>query len=206
MRHDATPSTIPLQKIKQKNINPAPHHSEIKMKIVILSCSLDPKSKSQKIGQLAQQKLEALGATTQIIDLRQYDLPLCDASSCYSHPQVHQIAKILKDADAIIITAAIYNYNLNAAAKNIIELTGKATWENKVVAFACAAGGMGSYMSVMSFASTLVLDFHCLIVPQILYAQSSQFDPGNSLTDPGAIQRLDKMCHTTLKLTQADLS
>ena len=34
----------------------------------------------------------------------------------------------------------------------MIELTGSA-WENKIVAFLCAAGGHASYMSVMAYAT-----------------------------------------------------
>ena len=43
----------------------------------------------------------------------------------------------------------------------MIELTGSAI--SKIISFACAAGGMGSYMSVIS--DHLILDFRCVILP-----------------------------------------
>ena len=70
-------------------------------------------------------------------------------------------------------------YDLNAAAKNFIELTGRA-WTNKVVGFICAAGGKGSYMSVTSFMNSLMLDFRCIIIPRFVYTDASGFDDDNN--------------------------
>lgn len=48
----------------------------------------------------------------------------------------------------VLLAVPIYNYDGNAAAKDLIELTG-GTWEDKIAGFACAAGGASSYMSIM---------------------------------------------------------
>jgi FMN reductase len=77
----------------------------------------------------------------------------------------------------VIIATPIYNFDASAALKNLIELTGD-SWENKVVGFLCAAGGSASYMSIMSFANSLMLDFRCLIIPRIVYATSQDFTDG----------------------------
>jgi NAD(P)H-dependent FMN reductase len=73
----------------------------------------------------------------------------------------------VNSARAVIIATGIYNYDANAAVKNLVELTGDA-WENKVVGFLCAAGGMSSYMSIMSLANSLMLDFRSIIVPRFV--------------------------------------
>ena len=69
----------------------------------------------------------------------------------------------------MIVAAPVYNYDVSASAKNMIELTGNA-WEDKMVGFLCAAGGMSSYMSVMAYANSLMLDFRCVIIPRFVYA------------------------------------
>ena len=51
-----------------------------------------------------------------------------------------------------ILALPIYNYDGNAAAKNLIELTGKGVWLNKTVGFLCSAGG-SSFMSIMGLAT-----------------------------------------------------
>ncbi len=56
----------------------------------------------------------------------------------------------------------------------MIELAGSA-WEDKIVGFLCAAGGMSSYMSVMAYANSLMLDFRCVIIPRFVYATGDIF-------------------------------
>ena len=68
-------------------------------------------------------------------------------------------------ARVIMLAVPIYNYDANAAVKNLIELTGSA-WEDKIVGFACAAGGQSSYMSIIGLANSLMLDFRCIILAQ----------------------------------------
>ena len=84
-------------------------------------------------------------------------------------------AKLISEARVIIAATPVYNYDACAALKNLVELTGD-SWEDKVVGFLCAAGGSSSYMSVMSIANSLMLDFRCLIIPRFVYATRNDFD------------------------------
>ena len=99
---------------------------------------------------------------------------MCDGDSAYSDPEVEKTRSRIESAAGILIAAPVYNFYLNAAVKNLIELTGSA-WEDKVVGFLNAAGGYSSYMSVMSIANSLMLDFRCVIVPRFVYAVRIRF-------------------------------
>jgi FMN reductase len=61
-----------------------------------------------------------------------------------------------------------------------------------VVGFLCAAGGASSYMSVMSLADSLMLDFRCLIIPRFVYATRNDFSDAKVPTEEvkGRIARL----------------
>jgi len=109
------------------------------------------------------------------IDLKDIEMPLCDGDKCYDDPIVKELKATISNAKSIIIASPVYNYDLNAAAKNLIELTGMA-WIDKVVGFILAAGGKGSYMSPLSFMNSLMIDFRCLIIPRFVYAEGSLFD------------------------------
>jgi len=74
-----------------------------------------------------------------------------------------------------VLAVPVYNYYANAAAKNVIELTGSA-WQDKAVGFLCAAGGKSSYMAILGLANSLMLDFQCLILPRFVYATKGEFD------------------------------
>src|SRR5947208_16170568 len=107
----------------------------------------------------------------------------------------------MKAADGVLVAAPIYNYDVAAAAKNMIELAGSA-WENKIVGFLCAAGGMGSYMSVMAYANSLMLDFRCVIIPRFVFATSEGFD-GDSITDKKVVRRIETLADELVRFTKA---
>jgi NAD(P)H-dependent FMN reductase len=166
--------------------------------ILIVSASLSSDSNSRLLAREAARVLEGDGAPTAFLDLRDYPLPLCDGGAAYGHPNVGIVRDLIARADALIVATPIYNYDGNAALKNLIELTGRA-WENKVVAFLCAAGGTASYMSVMSFANSLMLDFRCLIVPRFVYSTGEDFNDGR-ITDADQLRRVAELARATARL------
>lgn len=171
------------------------------MSLLILSTSLNPKSKSRQLAASASAALTPEGVEHSILDLKDLPLPLCDGGAAYGHPNTAKAGESVKAADGIIVASPIYNYDVNAALKNLIELTGKGAWENKTVAFLNAAGGHSSYMSVMAVANSLMLDFRCVIVPRFVYAAPADFDESGIPND--AIQvRVRECALETAKLVR----
>jgi FMN reductase len=66
----------------------------------------------------------------------------------------------------------------------------------------CAAGGKSSYMSVMSVANSLMLDFRCLIIPRFVYADGTSFDDF-SITDAEVEKRLNGLLEDAKRLSEA---
>ena len=170
-------------------------------KYLVVSTSGNPSSNSRKMGRVALHRLENAKVDCTWLDLSQLDLPLCDADSCYLQPAAQQLSSAIKNADGILVATPVYNYNVCAAAKNMIELTGKA-WEDKVVGFLCAAGGMSSYMAVMSYANSLMLDFRCAIVPRFVYATGDGFDD-KKLHDAKVSARVEQVADELVRFTTA---
>jgi FMN reductase len=149
--------------------------------VLVVSCSLNPASRSHALAVAAGEALDALGARHELLDLREWDLPICDGKACYEHPSIGPVTKKVAAAAAILIASPVYNYDLNAAVKNFVELTGQA-WAEKPVGFLCAAGGQRSYMSPIGLANSLMFDFRCHIVPRYVYATKEDFTPAH---EPG---------------------
>lgn len=145
------------------------------MSLLIISASLNPGSKSRLLANAASKTLTDDGVEHQVLDLQELPLPLCDGGAAYGAPNVAKAAALVSAASAIIVASPIYNYDVNAAIKNLLELTGKA-WTDKTVSFLVAAGGHSSYMSIMGVANSLMLDFRCVIVPRFVYAAPADFD------------------------------
>lgn len=168
------------------------------MPLLVLSSSLNSESNSRTLAREAHRVLAAAGHEATFLDLRDLPLPLCDGGNAYAHPHVAQARTAIAAADGILLATPVYNYDANAAAKNLIELTGKA-WGNKVVGFACAAGGHGSYMSIMALANSLMLDFRCIVVPRFVYATERDF-AGATIATPAIAQRTAELAHELARL------
>ena len=119
----------------------------------------------------------------EFLDLQGLDIPFCDGNDCYDKPIVSKLKQKIQNSKSILIAGPIYNFDLNAAAKNLMELTGKA-WSNKVVGFICAAGGKSSYMSPISYMNSLMLDYRSIIIPRFVYTDGEGFDSENNITEP----------------------
>jgi FMN reductase len=114
---------------------------------------------------------------------------------------LRKLSAAIEAADGILVAAPVYNFDVAAAAKNMIELTGSA-WEDKVVGFLCAAGGDASYMSVMAYANSLMLDFRCVIIPRFAFATREAFD-GENITDKEITERVKQVANELVRFTKA---
>jgi FMN reductase len=153
------------------------------------------------MGQVAFRHLQKMKVKCEWLDISEMGLPLCDADTCYTEPAAQKLNKSIEAADGILIATPVYNYDVSAAAKNMVELTGS-SWEEKVVGFLCAAGGMNSYMSVMAFANSLMLDFRCIIIPRFVYAVGDAFN-GDELKDNKIGKRIEEVTAELVRVTQA---
>jgi FMN reductase len=170
-------------------------------KYLVLSTSGNPDSNSRRMGRIAFAHLQKAKVDCDWIDISELNLPLCDADKCYADPAAQKLNKAVEAADGIIIATPVYNFDVSAAAKNMVELTGK-SWEDKIVGFVCAAGGTSSYMSVMAYASSLMLDFRCVIIPRFVFATYDAFD-GEKLTDEKIDKRIEQVAADLIRFTKA---
>jgi NAD(P)H-dependent FMN reductase len=170
-------------------------------KLLVISTSGNPDSNSRRMGRVAFEHLKNQKADCDWIDISTLDLPMCDADKCYLNAAAQKLNKAIEGADGIIMATPVYNFDVAAAAKNMLELTGS-SWEDKVVGFLCAAGGSNSYMAVMAFANSLMLDFRTVIIPRFVYATSDAFD-GDELTDKKVEKRVQQLADDLIRFTKA---
>lgn len=163
------------------------------MRQLIVSCSLSPKSSSALVAKQLARDVADVGDDVELLDLREIELPFCDAGACYGHPNVAKLKEAISSAAAVTIATPIYNYGVGGATRNLIALTGD-SWTEKVVGFACAAGGQGSFMAVMNIANSLMLDFRAFVIPRFVYVTGQAFDESRtSLVDQDALDRIKQL-------------
>ncbi len=149
---------------------------------LVLAGSLRAVSRSRALAHALLDFYRSRLLSARLLDLRELSLPFCDAGDAYENPSVIECSEIILAARVVILATPIYNFDVSAAVKNLIELTGD-SWENKVVGFLCAAGGRSSYMSVMALANSLILDFRCLIIPRFVYVTSEDLADNLEISD-----------------------
>jgi FMN reductase len=167
----------------------------------VFSTSLNAESRSRLLAKAAVAYLQEHGHPVQLIDLAEVTLPFCDASYCYAHPNVVQCRQAIEQSNAILLATPVYNYDVSAAAKNLVELTGRA-WTDKLVGFLAAAGGFGSYMSVMGLANSLMLDFRSVIIPRFVYATGAAFEE-NQVAQAETLARIAELAESAVRMGEA---
>ena len=171
------------------------------MNYLVISSSLNPKSLSRLLALTAFNTFKKKGVLAEWLDLADHSIPFCDGDSTYKNPEAKDLREKVQNAKGILFAVPIYNYDVNAAAKNLIELTGDA-WTNKVVGFLCAAGGKSSYISVMGLDNSLMLDFRCLIIPRFVYTVSEDFTEDDN-TDPKVKPQVKELAKELIRICMA---
>ncbi len=170
------------------------------MKIALISSSLNPQSRSRRLAlTVAESYAETDGVEIDLIHLSDMELPLCDGGAAYGHPSVVELGERLGAADAIVVATPVYNYTVNAALKNVTELVGR-QMAGKLVGFLVSAGGGMSYMAIMQYANSLMLDFRCLILPRFVFATGDDWLDGE--LSPKLQERLDDFERDFLSLAR----
>jgi len=146
------------------------------MHTLIIATSTNPGSRSQHLARHFAGVLAAAGDSHELIDLRELPLPRSGpGGGKREDANVARLAAAIEPATHIVFAVPIYCYDVNAVAKQVIELVGK-QMAARVVGFICSAGGGHSYMSVMGFANHLMLDFRCVVCPRYVYATKGEVD------------------------------
>lgn len=159
----------------------------------IIATSLAGDSRSQLLAREAARRLELAGTAHTLVDLRESVLPFAGSGASWGDLTTKRLREKLAATTHLLFAVPIYNYDVNAAAKNFVELMGKELFTGKAVGFLCSAGGQGSYMSVLGFANSLMLDFRCWIAPRFVYVTQDFTDADGNVSDPEIDRRIDAL-------------
>ncbi len=88
----------------------------------------------------ALQEADSLGATTRLIDLRSYDLPVFDADS-RDVGDAARLREQLREADSVLLGSPMYHGSYSAALKNAIDYCGFDEFEGTTVGLLGVSGG-----------------------------------------------------------------
>ena len=148
-------------------------------KTLIIATSLNPDSRSQKLAEIALEEAKKHNLEAEILDLRQFPMPLAGTDTSWDDETATLLKNRMQQFKRFIFAVPVYNYDVNAAAKNLIELCGGSYLEGATAGFICTAGGKSSYMSILNMMNYLMLDFRVWIVPRFVYATDTDWTSKN---------------------------
>jgi NAD(P)H-dependent FMN reductase len=135
---------------------------------------------------LALEAAQEAGATTQLLDLREFRLPF--ASSGFDpaeFPDVARFNQLVRESDAHIWATPEYHGSFSGVLKNALDLGSFEEYEGKVVALVGVAGGQIGAINALSHLRGVARQLHAWVLPQqVSIARAySAFDENGRLRD-----------------------
>lgn len=174
------------------------------VKIVGIGGSLRPNSSSYKALAVAMQRVQALGADTQIIDLRQMQLPFCNGNDEYpDYPDVIKLREAVTQADGLILSTPEYHGSVSGVLKNALDLMSFDELSDKVTGLISVLGGQ-SNSNALNDLRVIMRWVHGWVIPeQIAIGQSwKAFGEDGKLLDEKLSQRFDQFAQSLVENTR----
>lgn len=173
------------------------------VKIVGILGSLRTDSYSAFALQEAINRVKALDAEVEILDLRNMTLPFCDGGSEYpDYPDVEVLREKVKAADGLILATPEYHGSVSGVLKNALDLMSFEHLSDKVTGLISVLGGQ-SNSNALNDLRIIVRWVHGWVIPeQIAVGQAWQaFDSEGKLKDEKLSQRFDAFAQSLVDNT-----
>jgi len=147
--------------------------------------------------QIALQGAEEMGATTRLIDLRNYDLPFCNGEhdQVEGFPDALRLRAEIAAAQGVILGSPDYHGSFSGVLKNALDLMGFDEFGGKVMGLVGVSGGALGTVNALNDLRKVGRSLHAWVVPQqAAVPQASQhFDANGELDDPDYAKRLQEV-------------
>ncbi len=174
------------------------------IKIVGIGGSLRPQSYSQQLLSLTGDRLQALGATVQILDLRQLNLPFCNGDKEYSdYPDVEKLRQTVQQADGLVLSTPEYHGGASGVLKNALDLMSFDQLSGKVTGLISVLGGSAN-SNALNELRVVMRWVHAWVIPeQVAVGQAWRaFTPDGKLLDKDLSERLDRFATSLIDNTR----
>jgi len=167
------------------------------IRVVGICGSLRSTSYTRMAVQLALQGAHESGAQTQLIDLREYELPFCDGKQTAA-TQMHDVRRLqneVRQAHGIILGTPEYHGSFSGVLKNALDLLGFPEFEGKMVGLVGVSGGQLGAINALTSLRAVGRSLHAWVVPEQVSIPVARnvFTPTGELIDPMLAQRVKEV-------------
>jgi FMN reductase len=163
--------------------------------VVAISGSLRDGSYTRAALEIALRGTEELGATTQLIDLKEYNLVFCNGDEASYPDDVFRLREDVKKAQGIILGTPVYHGEFSGVLKNAIDLMGFEQFESRILGLVGVAGGRMGATPALNGLRNIGRHLHAWVVPEEVSIPSAYnlFDKAGNVTDDEIEKRLLEM-------------
>ena len=161
--------------------------------VVALCGSMRDESKTRAALEHALDAAAEAGAGTELLDVREYDLPVFDPDA-ETPPAAQELKRKIREADAVILGSPVYHGSYSSAFRNVHDYCGFDEFEDTTVGLLATAGG-GSYASTLDHMRITVRGVHGWVLPHQVGIRnaSDKFDEGGEFLDDALEERTRKL-------------
>jgi FMN reductase len=173
------------------------------VKIVGIAGSLRKDSYSHQALAQAVERLAALGAEVEVLDLRTMNLPFCDGGNDYAdYPDVQRLQAAVEAADALVLVSPEYHGSLSGVLKNALDLMSFDQLGSKVTGLISVLGGQPN-SNTLNDLRIIMRWVHAWVIPeQISIGQAwKAFGQDGKLVDEGLAKRFDQFAQSLVENT-----
>lgn len=118
------------------------------------------------------------GAETELLDVREYDLPVFDPDA-ETPAEAEELKRKIRAADAVVLGSPVYHGSYSSAFRNVHDYCSFDEFEDTTVGLLATAGG-GSYASTLDHMRITVRGVHGWVLPHQVGIRnaSDQFEDG----------------------------
>lgn len=149
--------------------------------------------RSENAAKLLLERLTAAGCTSELVDLRELDLPIYG-----QQPEADELTSVVRlkaalaQSDASVWLTPEYNHSFSSAVKNAIDFPHPELRRKPVMICGLSAGGLGGARAVEQL-KLVVIEMHALPIRDSVYFSDagSLFDAAGTLQRPEYVRRID---------------
>lgn len=171
------------------------------MRIAIIAGSNHKNSSSTQLARYVGERLSIAGHTIDFWDLYTKPLPFYDPDADSDPEAVMQLADIVTEADAIVLSTPEYHGSVSGVLKNALDYLGGAHFEGKMVLSISSAGGAVGVSSLQQM-QVIVRNVHGINCPEWISIGGDlrRFDEEGVPLNPSLRSRVENVLNSFVKL------
>jgi len=171
--------------------------------IVGICGSLRGGSYTRRALRIALEGAERYGASTELIDLREYDLVFCDGKIDPNElpVDVSRMRGAVRKAHGILLATPEYHGSFSGVLKNALDLMGFEEFEGKLVGLVGVSGGKVGAVNALNGLRGIGRALHAWVIPQQVSVPQAwkAFTDDGTLKDKKLSRRLEAVGETVAK-------